>query len=319
MLKVFLSGLLVGAADIVPGISGGTVAFIIGIYEELLQAIASINGKALGLLVRGRMPSFFRAIHWKFLCFFILGVGCSFVTLAKSFQYCLNHEAYRPLLYSAFMGLVVGSVIFCARLLPSFTAKTWGFLIAGATAAYFLSGTDLHPKGDAAYSNGMFLDLWVVACGSMAISAMLLPGISGSYILNILGMYGPILGALVSWVDALKTGVFDFAAFRIVASMAAGIGLGALIFARLVRYLLATYRTATIATLVGFMVGALKAVWPFWSYTYDNTLHKLRVIEPVFPNVATPAFGLACAFFALGISAVFLVEHLANKKSQQAI
>lgn len=315
MLRIFLSGLSVGAADIVPGISGGTVAFIIGIYEELLQSIASINGHALGLLLRGRIHAFFGAIRWKFLCLFTIGVACSFVTLAKSFQYCLNHETYRTFLYSAFMGLVVGSVLFCARLLPSFSYKTCGFFIAGALSAYLLSGTDLHPKGDMVYSGGMFLDLWVIACGAMAISAMLLPGISGSYILNILGMYGPILGALVSWVDALKAGIFDFAAFRIVASMAVGIGLGALVFARLVRYTLATYRTATIATLVGFMVGALKSVWPFWSVAYDANKHTLHVIEPVLPEVATASFAVACAFFILGISAVFFVEYLASKKS----
>lgn len=313
-LKVFLSGLSVGAADIVPGISGGTVAFIIGIYEELLQSIASINTKALRALVRGRISAFFSAIQWQFLCVFILGVGCSFVTLAKSFQFCLNHELYRPFLYSAFMGLVVGSVIFCARLLPNFTFKTFCCLIAGAVSAYFLSGTDMSATAEGGFSDGLFIDLWVVVCGAMAISAMLLPGISGSYILNILGMYGPILGALVAFVEGIKAGIFDFTAFRIVASMALGIGLGALVFARVVRYLFATYRTATIALLVGFMVGALKSVWPFWSYSYDVAHHKLQVIQPILPDVASLSFVVSCCFFALGITAVFFVEYLASKK-----
>ena len=315
-LRVFLAGLCVGAADIVPGISGGTVAFIIGIYEELLQSIASINSTALKLLVRAKFSLFFKSIQWQFLCTFILGAVCSLVTLAKSFQFCLNHEVYRPFLYSAFMGLVVGSVIFCARLLPSFTFKTFCCLFAGGIAAYFLSGTNISDIGEQSYSSGLFIDLWVVACGAMAISAMLLPGISGSYILNILGMYGPILGALVSWVEALKNGVFDFVAFRVVASMVFGIALGALVFSRVVRYLLAMYRTATIATLVGFMVGAMRSVWPFWSYNYDYNLHKLQVIEPVLPTFATGHFALCCGFFTLGICAVFVVEYLSTIKTK---
>lgn len=308
-----------GAADIVPGISGGTVAFIIGIYEELLQSIASINTSALKLLFRLKIRAFFNAIRWQFLCAFILGVACSFLTLAKSFQFCLNHEVYRPFLYSGFMGLVVGSVIFCAKQLSGFNLKTLLCLVCGATAAYFLSGTELTPRVSDSSFSMPFIDLWVVACGAMAISAMLLPGISGSYILNIFGMYGPVLGALVSWVDALKMGQFDFASFRIVASMAVGIGLGALLFARVVRYLLANFRLATLATLVGFMVGAMRSVWPFWTYAEDPLTHTLLVVDPIMPDLYSPLFGVACAFFCLGIYLVFLIEYLATKKAKEHI
>ncbi len=146
-LRTFFSGLCVGAADIVPGISGGTVAFIIGIYEELLQSIASINTKALALLFRGHFRAFFAAIRWKFLLFFILGVACSFVTLAKTFQFFLNHETYRSFLYSVFMGLVIGSCVFCWRQLSCFTWQTFLWLVLGALAAYSLSGTDFIATG----------------------------------------------------------------------------------------------------------------------------------------------------------------------------
>lgn len=298
-LRTFISGVSVGAADIVPGISGGTVAFIIGIYEELLQAIGSINFHTL----------FRWKFEWQFLATFIFGVACSFITLAKGFQYCLNHEAYRPLLYSGFMGLVVGSVIFCARLLPAMTAKTFLCLVLGACSAYMLSGTELVPTQD-----GTPNDLFVIVCGALAISAMLLPGISGSYILNILGMYGPILGALVAFVDGIKAGVFDFAAFRIVACMVLGISLGALVFARVVRYLLANYHVATIATLVGFMVGALKCVWPFWTLAQDPVTGALKPLEPIAPDITSLLFLQSCLFFTLGIALVFFVEYLANKK-----
>ncbi len=314
MLRVFLSGLFVGAADIVPGISGGTVAFIIGIYEELLASIASINAQAIKKLCTLQFRAFFTAVRWQFLCLFILGAACSFVTLAKTFQYFLNHEIYRTFLYSAFMGLVVGSVIFCAKQLSKYTLKVFLCVTIGAVLAYFLSGTDLMPT--AGTNSEQLVDLWVIACGAMAISAMLLPGISGSYILNILGMYGPILGAFVAWVDGIKQGIFDFASFRIVLSMGIGIALGAIFFSRIVRYLLATYREATIALLVGFMVGAMRSIWPFWSVEQTGDM-RLQLVEPILPEVTSLHFAYSCAFFALGLSLVFLVEHLATKKQVQ--
>ncbi|MCE5295454.1 MAG: DUF368 domain-containing protein [Chlamydiales bacterium] len=314
-LKTFMSGMCVGAADIVPGISGGTVAFIIGIYEDLLASIASFNGKAFGLLLRGKITDFFKAVNWQFLCVFVLGAVCSFVTLAKGFQYCLNHEALRPLLYSTFMGLVVGSVIFCAKLLPYINLRVCACALFGAISAYLLSGTNLGVQQASVYSTSMFIDPWIVLCGSFAISAMLLPGISGSYILNILGMYGPILGAVVTLTDHLRRGTFDTESFSIVASMVTGICLGALVFARVVRYLLAKYRTATIATLVGFMVGALKCVWPFWTYSYDATKHTLQVIDPILPDFASLQFVQSLAFLALGVGLVFSVEYIAKNKN----
>ncbi len=128
-----------------------------------------------------------------------------------------------------------------------------------------------------------------------------------------MGMYGPILGAFVSWVEGLKVGVFDFAAFRIVASMAVGIALGALLFARVVRYLLLHYREGTIATLVGFMVGALRSVWPFWSTQYDSN-QVLKVISPQLPDFFSLFFAASFGFFVLGVSLVFFVEYLASRR-----
>src|SRR3990172_6790342 len=139
--SIFFSGMLVGAADIVPGISGGTVAFILGIYEELLKSIASFNLKAFSYLFRLQLPSFFQAVAWRFLLVFVLGAAVSFAFLAKGVTFLLHHELYRTFLYAAFMGLVVGSILFCARLLPRFDKKTALFLFCGAVAACFLSGT----------------------------------------------------------------------------------------------------------------------------------------------------------------------------------
>jgi putative membrane protein len=383
-LKIFFCGLSVGAADIVPGISGGTVAFIIGIYEELLQSIATINAEALSKLLRFQLRAFFNQVAWKFLLTFLFGVSISFITLAKGFNYLLHHETYRTFLYSGFMGLVVGSVIFCSRLLPRFSLRGFLFLSLGAVTAYVLSGVEAKPvatdilydvpvsitpdrdcknydpetkrivgvpqsalpvmvakkyidAGDHIYlhSNGTsvqvssvidtmqpsYIDFWIVCCGALAISAMLLPGISGSYLLNVLGMYGIVLGALVDWVEGLKVLVFDLASFRVVSSMALGIALGALCFARVVNYLLANYRDWTLFCLTGFMIGAIGSVWPFWSYGYELVpMHlangpTLYVESPILPNVFGMPFFISCLFFVGGISAVLFIERIAGKKA----
>ncbi len=304
MLKRLLSGLCVGAADIVPGISGGTVAFIIGIYEELLQAISSANLKLLCTL---QFRAFFRELRWQFLLPFIAGVAISFLSLAKAIQHCLLDENLRPLLYSAFMGLVVGSSIFLARLMNGFTIKSALTLCCGVVAAFLLTDPNVTPKGE----EGSLNSLWIVLCGAMAISAMLLPGISGSYILNILGVYEQILHALLRFVHHLKLGEFDLSSFRIVGCMAVGIVLGAVCFARIIKFLFNRYRQETIALLVGFMLGALRSVWPFWSYAFEP---NLRPVSPILPDVASVAFMYAALFFAMGVASVFAIEHMAKRR-----
>lgn len=388
LFKTSVCGMLVGAADIVPGISGGTVAFIIGIYEELLGSIATINATALKRLMKLDFRGFFSQVAWKFLLFFVLGVAISFLSLAKGFHILLNNESLRPLLYSVFMGLVVGSTFFCAKLLGKFSVKSLTLLLCGAIFAFMLSGTEIHPQQDQVtynvpllhpievtkpltnYADGTlfnvpeshlqvlvskkeihedtkitncqtgatlavneviqgkersFLDFWVIVCGMLAISAMLLPGISGSYLLNVLGMYGIVLGALVDWVEALKMGHFDTGAFRIVASMGIGIILGACLFARVVNFLFRRYPEATLSLLVGFMIGALRSVWPFWTCSYQLSALNLssgpllQVGQPILPDLSTWLFFFSALSFITGVAAVLFIEHVASKKRTECV
>ena len=391
-LQTFGTGLCVGAADIVPGISGGTVAFIMGIYEKLLKSIATLNFSTFSLLFRGRFKEFFHAVAWQFLLAFIAGAITSIILFAKIFTLLLNHEVWRTYLYSAFIGLVIGSCIFCFRILGKIRFTDVCTFLVGCIVAWSVSGAPLASKPAISYSvplnthrlpphvavklemlecknvdkeagyiidvpasaipvmiakkvllpdqyiydnqtlnyvlagavheetsSGIF-DLWIVACGIMAISAMLLPGISGSYLLNVLGMYAVILGGLVDWVQGIRQGVFDWPAFRIVASMSLGIAIGAIGFARVVTWLLQQYRQATSACLIGFMVGALRAVWPFWSYAYmlDPT-HitdgpKLMVCEPLMPQFFSSQFLIALIIASASACAVLAVEAFAHRK-----
>lgn len=304
-VRLFFSGICVGGADIVPGISGGTVAFIIGIYEDLLKSIATFNISAFKLLFRGKFSQFFDAIAWQFLLAVFAGVAVAFLTLAKLFLFLLNHEIYRMWLYASFMGLVAGSVIYCLRQIPKWNVARISGMILAAIFAYVLTGADLLPKseGSALYSS-WFIDPWIVVCGSLAVSAMLLPGISGSYLLTVLGMYGFILGSLLNWLHSMAQGSFDLVAFKVVLSMSIGIVLGALLFSRVVLFLLDRFRAVTLASLIGFMVGALRAVWPFWSYSYEGT--KLQPLAPIIPGfsgevAATPFFMIAGFLLVVGV------------------
>ena len=393
--KIFGCGICMGAADIVPGISGGTVAFIIGIYEDLLNSISTFDTVACKLLFTGQIRALFKKISWRFLLALLLGVAFSFVTLAKYFTFLLNHELYRTYLYSAFMGLVIGSLFFCYKQLSAWSVKSFCSFFLGALIAYSLSGADLmqknhevlydvpvrhelfahdtrvqlHEKKPVNYDmashtlkgvpasqlSGMvakgflseesviechgqkmvlssvwhhatppLVDFFVMGCGVMAICAMLLPGISGSYLLTVLGMYGTILGALVDWLHGLQHATFDWNAFRILFSMVCGIVIGATLFSRVVSYLLAQFREMTLAALVGFMVGALRAVWPFWSYQYEllplrlDSGPILQVVQPVMPPVASVELLIAALFLVVGIGTVIAVETIAGVSNAKA-
>ncbi|HXF29505.1 MAG TPA: DUF368 domain-containing protein [Chlamydiales bacterium] len=385
-IRTFICGLCMGAADIVPGISGGTLAFIIGIYEDLLHSIASFSPTSCVLLLKGKFSAFFHAISWQFLLALVCGISCSFIALAKIITMMLNNELLRNWLYSGFVGLVGGSVYFCARQLKQWKMRYCFSFLFAAAAAFFLSGTDFIPKqaGEARYdvpvvqqhylqsvSNyneekscivgvpesflaGMMaqksitpatviansydghtvtvkevigstktkiIDPWIVTCGAIAISAMLLPGISGSYLLTVLGMYGFILGALVDWVDGLKHLRFETTAFCIILSMVIGIIIGATCFSRVVLFLLNRFHNGTIVALIGFMVGALRSVWPFWTCSYE--LHPLRLVEgpqlhvvhPILPDIMSLQFGVSVLCVLLGFAAVLTIEFIAQKKA----
>lgn len=380
-LIVFISGVCMGAADIVPGISGGTVAFIIGIYPELLESLSSLNARSLKLLTSCRFAEFGKAVKWKFLLVIVCGISFSFLTLAQVFSNMLGDETQRVFLYSTFFGLILASVWFCARLLSEWRIHYCIVFCLGSLAAYSLTGThppiqkevsvynvqiDLkHQEHDAVnYRNktllnvpeitlsamlakgsitqdsiiedvksgkkGMLkdfsidkiepgLDLWLAFCGAIAISAMLLPGISGSYLLAVLGTYSTIIAELTDFTQGLKNGIFVADAFFALASMAIGIVVGAFLFSRIVSWMLYNYYSETIAALTGFMVGAMGSVWPFWSYQYAFLPLKLEkgpqlsVVEAVMPNWATALPYQALVFVAVGFALVFVLERVAQR------
>lgn len=279
MLSV--KGMCMGAADVVPGVSGGTIAFITGIYDELINSIKSINAASLKMFFTGKWGEFWKMINGKFLLFLLAGIGISVFSLAKIITWLL--VAYPVLVWSFFFGLVLASTWFVGKDVKERNWKTGlGFLLGAALAFYITVATPAETP-----SHFLFIFL----CGAIAICAMILPGISGSFILVLLGKYFFIM-------EAVKT--LDL---KVIAIFGIGACVGITSFSRLLSYALSHMRNITLAVLSGFMLGSLNKVWP-WKET----------LEEVEQNVAPNAFVWQAVCLALlGFVMVYGIEKISSK------
>jgi putative membrane protein len=284
---VFLRGMLMGAADIVPGVSGGTMAFITGIYDRLLGAIAAFDVAALALLRRGEWAALWQRVDGAFLVALGAGILSSVFSLARLITQLL--EAHPLLVWSFFFGLICGSALLLLRRVRRWPLAACLGLALGTVAAAVIG---LSP----ALSLSATLPSFFVA-GFIAICAMILPGVSGSFILLLMGMYAPVLAA----VETLR--------WPALLLFAVGAGSGLLAFSRLLHYLLAHHHNTTMATLTGFLLGSLLVVWP-WKLP---AAHNADLLRPVLPDTLA-ATGVAplllpcVGLMALGLLAVWLLE-----------
>jgi putative membrane protein len=298
-----LKGMGMGAADVVPGVSGGTIAFITGIYEELINSIKSINLKSLKLLFSGKISAFWEAINGNFLVSVVLGIGISIFSLAKGLEYLLHN--YPILVWAFFFGLIVASAIYVAR-----TVKKWdvGTVVAGTIGiivAYFI--TVISPAE--ANTTWWFIFL----SGSIAICAMILPGISGSFILVLLGMYRFILEA----VGNIDVGILLI--------FMAGAATGIIAFSNLLSWLLRNFHNLTIAMLSGFMVGSLNKVWPWKQVTETFTdrhgeikpLAEINILPGTYEQITAtnPMLNGAILLALAGFALIFIIEGISKIKS----
>jgi putative membrane protein len=301
-LLLVLKGMGMGAADVVPGVSGGTIAFITGIYEELINSIKSVNLHALKLFFSFRLAAFWKAINGNFLISVLLGIGISIFSLAKGLEYLLHH--YPILVWSFFFGLIVASAIYIARTIKKWDTGTAVAGITGIVVAYFI--TVISP----AEANTTWLFIFI--SGSIAICAMILPGISGSFILVLLGMYKFILSA----VGDLN--------IPVLLVFIAGAAIGIIAFSNLLSWLLRKFHHLTIAILAGFMVGSLNKIWP-WKQVTDTfidrhgevrALAEKNIMPGTYENVTgNEAWLLGAILLAIvGFALIFVVEGLTKQK-----
>jgi putative membrane protein len=296
-----VKGACMGAADVVPGVSGGTIAFISGIYEELINSIRSINATAVRLLLKGRLKEFWRAINGNFLVSILAGILFSIVALVKAITYLLEHEPI--LIWSFFFGLVLASSVTVCRTIERKTISRWVAFLLGAVGAYFITvATPAEtPTG-----------LWFIfLCGAIAICAMILPGISGSFILLLMGKYTYIMGA----VKGLISGTEVVSNLLTLCCFAVGALIGIVSFSNLLSWLLSRWKDVTIALLGGFMFGSLNKIWPWKEVveTYVNSHGEMKPLVEV--NIAPNGQVLPAILLAvIGFAVVIGIEVVANRK-----
>lgn len=294
-LRIFLTGMAMGSADIVPGVSGGTMAFILGIYEALLDGIKSFNldlvRKLLKLDIKGAMEQ----VPWQFLGTLGAGIVITFLLLANLVTWLLENEP--QYLFAFFFGLILASIIAIAVHITHWNTQTIIALIVGTAIALLI--VTLRPAGieDHSYPTLFF-------SGAIAIMAMILPGISGSFILLLLGQYEYVLNQIK--------------AFNLppVIAVALGCAVGLVVFVRFLSWLLKTYHQPTIAALTGFMIGSLWKIWPFREAVQIDTdnaelaaKYAEEVTRPIIPAMGTEVV-LALVLCLIGFMFVTALDHM---------
>ena len=283
-----LKGMGMGAADVVPGVSGGTIAFIVGIYDELIDSIKSVNLASLKLLFTGKFKEFFKSINAGFLFSVLLGIGISVFSLAKIITWLLIDHPI--LVWSFFFGLVLASTWFVSRDIKTCNWKTILSFVIGVGVAYYI--TVATPAETP--SNLLFIFL----CGAIAICAMILPGISGSFILVLLGKYFFVM-------DAVKS--FDVV---IIAVFGAGACVGITSFSRVLSFALKHFRDITLSVLTGFMLGSLNKVWPWKEIVSEGEGGLMKFEQNILPNEYIIE---AIILMIVGFTLVYLLEKLSSK------
>ena len=288
----FLKGMAIGLANIIPGVSGGTIALITGIFERLINAIKSFGISSLTLLIKGRFKEFAKKTDLYFLISLIAGVFCAIVLLARVFDYMFN--VYPVFIWSFFFGLILASVFFVGKTIEKWcTAVTICFILGTALAISF---TFLTP---ASQNNGF---LYLVLCGVVAVCSMILPGLSGSFVLILMGNYHLVA------IEAINNRDLSILLPVLIGAMG-----GLLVFSHVLSWVFKHFKDQTIAALTGFIFGSLGVIWP-WKNPIEKLFgEKIKVIgyNYFFPELNTE-FIIAIAIMLIGIISIWVLERSAK-------
>ena len=295
-LRLFLKGMAMGAADVVPGVSGGTIAFITGIYEELIGSISAIDKESFSLLFKGQIGKLWAKINGNFLLVLFAGIFTSIFSLASVFTYLLKY--YEIFTWSFFFGLVSASVWMVGKTIEKWNALGIVAFLIGSVVAYFI--TEMNAV------NGIDAPWYLVLSGALAVCAMILPGISGSFILLLLGAYSTVLEAVANR---------DITTIALV-----GIGAisGLLLFSKGLKFIFERYYNTTIALLSGFLLGSLNKLWP-WKEPLETFIKhegtpKEEVVTLSVQNLPPESDWLMALLFALiGSFTVLGIEYAGRK------
>ncbi|MGC6431468.1 MAG: DUF368 domain-containing protein [Jejuia sp.] len=325
---LILKGLVMGAANKVPGVSGGVVAFVAGFYEEFIYSLKKVNGKAFKLLINGRFKSFFIYINGRFLGLLFFGMIVSYFSVSKLLDYLIVH--YELYVWSVFFGMIIGSVYYISKDFDDWQSKTYVSVGLGIILGLGISFLNPAKENDNL--------LFVFICGIISVSGMTLPGFSGSFILILLGNYVLLLvdsvNALYDTISEIFRGHFNFISnservrmLKVLAVFTLGSISGLVTFSHLLSYILKKYKSITIASIIGFIVGSLGVVWPWKKTIYktengtfilDSTGEKIiENYQRFLPDLTKETY-FAIVFIVLGIALVIGLEIYGQKQRKHA-
>lgn len=324
--KIFLilKGLGMGAANKVPGVSGGVVAFVAGFYEEFIYSLKKVNKKAFKLLLNGRFKSFYKYINGRFLSLLFLGMVFSYFSVSKVLDYLIKH--YELYVWSVFFGMIIGSIYYINK-----DFKIWNYRTYTSLALGIIAGLSISFLNPAKENDNL---LFVFFCGIISVSGMTLPGFSGSFILIILGNYVLLLvdsvNALYDTFFNIMSGDFSFIynpdrlrMLKVLTVFTLGSVTGLVTFSHFLSYILKHYKNITLSVIIGFIVGSLGVVWP-WKKTiykldYDGSFlldsvggKIIENYERFLPQLNLETF-YAIIFILIGIVIVLTLEWYGQK------
>ena len=274
----FGAGILMGAADIIPGVSGGTVALVVGIYSRLVTAISHVNRQLFKLVAAGRWRDAADHLDLRFLCALALGIGIGAVVLGSRIEQLLTGDSSRAMTLAAFLGMIVASILIVISLIQP---RSGGHGLVCVILAALAAGLAFWLTGQGQLATTAVHPVYIFFCGAIGICAMILPGISGAYLLIILGFYPQLTDIL----HRLKEGDLHAADLSMLAVFSAGCLVGLISFSKVLRWLLTHRLPLTMSLLAGFMIGALGKVWPFQRDLTPGELKlKHKQFEPFWPS-----------------------------------
>lgn len=299
----FLKGMGMGAANVIPGVSGGTIALITGIFERLINSIKSFNLTALKLFFTGKWKAFAQHVDLKFLVAVFLGIAAAILSVAKLFKFLF--ENYPVYIWAFFFGLIIASIYYVGR-----TVNKWNL----GSILFFAIGTGialLIAFGTPAQENHNFL--YLILCGVVGTCSMILPGLSGSYVLLLMGNYEYVM---IDAVNLLTTSPWE--GIKILIPVVIGAVIGLLAFAHLLSWIFKNFHDQTVALLTGFILGSTPIIWP-WKHAITSALkdgtEKVVGYQWQWPAINTEFF-IALAIMMLGAAIIIVTEQLATKKEK---
>ena len=301
----FLKGFAMGVANVIPGVSGGTIALLTGIFERLINALKSFDVEAVRLLLKFKFREFAQHVDFGFLLSVFLGVGVSIISVAKLLEFLF--QSYPVYVWSFFFGLILVSVWFVGKSIGKIDVAAAVSFVVGAAVAFGLSVMNPATENTAFW--------YLIICGAVAVCSMILPGLSGSFVLILMGNYQLIMIYAVSHFD-----------MKIIVPVAVGVVVGLLAFSHFLSWLLSRYARQTMAVLTGFIFGSLGTIWPWKNpvYLMQDGAEVLKNGKPIiqsyqmyFPQEFSAEVAIAIVLMAAGMAALWALEKSSEKTKRQ--